>query len=77
MALTAYAQEEKAKREAWYEIGELRKRIAELEAEVSAWSDLWDEAMNAVERCARKEAWHGGHQLLVFQHTKAIKEQGE
>ena len=77
MGLTAYAQEEKAKREAWYEIGELRKRIAELEAEVSAWSDLWDEAMNAVERCARKEAWHGGHPLLVFQHTKAIKEQGE
>jgi hypothetical protein len=51
------------------------RRIAKLEAEVSAWSDLWDEAMNAVERCARKEAWHGGHPLLVFQHTKAIKEQ--
>ena len=55
---------------------ELVERIAELEAEVSAWSDLWDEAMNAVERCARKEAWHGGHPLLVFQHTKALKEQG-
>ena len=33
MGLTAYAQEEKAKREAWYEIWELRKRIAELEAD--------------------------------------------
>jgi hypothetical protein len=33
MGLTAYAQEEKAKREAWYEIGELRKRIAEIEKE--------------------------------------------
>ena len=33
MGLTAYAQEEKAKREAWHEIGELRKRIAELEAD--------------------------------------------
>ena len=31
MGLTAYAQEEKAKREAWYEMGKLRKRIAELE----------------------------------------------
>ena len=31
MGLTAYAQEEKAKREAWHEMGKLRKRIAELE----------------------------------------------
>ena len=51
------------------------KRIAELEAEASAWSDLWDEAMNAVQRCARKEAWHDGHPLLRFHHTKALKEQ--
>ena len=33
MGLTAYAQEEKAKREAWREISELRKHIAELEKE--------------------------------------------
>ena len=33
MGLTAYAQEEKAKREAWREMSELRKRITELEEE--------------------------------------------
>ena len=54
-----------------------QERIAELEAEVSAWSDLWDEAMNAVQRCARKEAWHDEHPLLGFNHTKAIREQVE
>ena len=53
------------------------KRITELEAEASAWSDLWDEAMNVVQRCARKEAWHDEHPLLKFHHTKAIKEGGE
>jgi hypothetical protein len=31
MSLTAWAQEEKAKREAWYENDRLKKRIAELE----------------------------------------------
>ena len=57
-------------------INELQSKIAEIEAEVSAWSDLWDEAMNAVHRCARKEAWHDEHPLLRFHHTKALKEQG-
>ena len=33
MGLTAHAQEEKAKREAWREMSELRKHIAELEEE--------------------------------------------
>lgn len=36
MGLTAYAQEEKAKREAWRENSELRGRIAELEEIVKA-----------------------------------------
>ena len=52
-------------------------KITELEAEVSEGSDLWDDAMNAVQRCARKEAWHDEHPLLRFHHTKAIKEQGK
>lgn len=67
MGLTAYAQEEKAKREAWYEIGELRKRIAELE-------DLAQMIIDAESADPRViplmyNAW--------LHKAKALKEQGE
>jgi hypothetical protein len=49
----------------------LNKRIAELEAETKAWSILWAEVMNTINRCARKEAWHDKHPLLVLQYAES------
>ena len=42
MGLTAYAQEEKAKREAWREMSELRKHIAGLEEELKETREICD-----------------------------------
>jgi hypothetical protein len=47
-----------------------RERIVELDAETKAWSILWVEVMNTINRCARKEAWHDEHPLLVLQYAE-------
>jgi hypothetical protein len=47
MGLTAWAQEEKDKREAWREIRELKKRIVELEAIIRGRDELINNAVSS------------------------------
>jgi hypothetical protein len=61
MGLTAWAQEEKAKREAWYENDRLKKRIAELEASRRDLIDELEEAecLGEVAKIARSYGYEG------------------
>ena len=68
MGLTAYAQEEKAKREAWYEMGKLRKRIAELE---NQWISVEDEMPSAKHAMVIVD-FYGGNVGVGYPHKGKI-----
>ena len=93
MGLTAYAQEEKAKREAWREMSELRKHIAELEKEKAIGvyhftveeykaHNLEQQAKGLTDYAKEQEqglnaVWMIAAASKLINQAKALKEQGE